>query len=76
MVKDGERYCDVCASGIPRGEKYSARTMSAEGAALLLDVDDPDLIPTWTQNADGTVRLDICMTCYLSMGGAGDLKIQ
>ncbi|MBI4606331.1 MAG: hypothetical protein HY721_30570 [Planctomycetes bacterium] len=76
MVKEGERYCDVCASEIPRGEKYSVRTMPAAGAALLLDVDDPDLIPTWTQNPDGTVRLDICTTCYLYMGGSGDLETQ
>jgi hypothetical protein len=76
VLKDGKRYCDVCASDIQRGEKYSVRTMPAEGAAVLLDADDPDLVPTWTQNPDGTVRLDVCMTCYLSMRGTGDLKTQ
>jgi hypothetical protein len=76
VVKKRTRYCDVCAAEIPKGEKYSVRTMAAEGAALLLDVDDPELVPTWTQNSDGTVRLDICTVCCVSMSGSPDNKVQ
>ena len=68
MVKNSIRFCDVCEEEIPKGKKYSVRSMSVAAAAIFFDVDDPDLVPTWTQNADGTVRLDICPTCCLSMG--------
>jgi len=68
MVKDESRYCDVCAAEIPKGEKYSVRTIPAAAAALLLETDDPDLVPTWTHTSEGQVRLDICITCYLTMG--------
>ena len=70
MVKNSVRFCDECADEIPKGDKYSLRMMPAEAAVLLLDVEDTDLVPTWTQNADGTVRLEICATCCLSTGNA------
>lgn len=73
MFKDNLRFCDVCADEIPKGTKYCVTTLSPEAAAAFLDVTDPDLVPTWMQNQDGTLRLDICGTCYLSMGSAKDL---
>ena len=76
MLKHRMRYCHVCGEEIPKGDKYSVRTMQPEGAAMLLDTDDPELVPTWTQNPDGTVRLDICTTCYLSMGGPNEKAAQ
>ena len=76
MVREGTRYCDVCAVEIPKGDKYSVRTMAASAAALLLETDDPDLVPTWTQTSDGNVRLDVCMTCYLAMGDSRELDPQ
>jgi len=68
MLKDGERVCDVCGDKIPKGQKYRKSMMPAQAAALLSSTDDPDLIPTWTVNDDGTVTMDICLTCTVSMG--------
>jgi len=76
MVKNGTRYCDVCSEEIVKGEKYSVRTMPPESAALLVVTDDPELVPTWTQNLDGTVRLDICAIFYLSMGDTNERTAQ
>ena len=71
MLKHGMRCCDVCGEEIPQDQKYCVHKIPAEAAALLLDTTDPALVPTWTQGSDGMVSLDICTTCYLSMGGAG-----
>ena len=68
VVKNSIRFCDVCEEEIPKGKKYSVRSMLVAAAAIFFDVDDPDLVPTWTQNADGTVRLDI-LTHLLLVNG-------
>jgi hypothetical protein len=67
MLKDHMRVCDVCEAEIEPGEKYFRNTLHAYAAAMLLENDNPALVPSFTQNADGTVNLDICQTCYLSM---------
>lgn len=68
MLKDGGRVCDVCGEEIPKGQKFRKSTMPAHAATLLPATDDPDLIPTWTVNDDGTVTMDICLMCTVSMG--------
>ena len=68
MLKDGERVCDICGEGIPKGQKYQKSTMPIEAAALLSAPDDPELIPTRTLNDDATVTMDICLTCTVSIG--------
>jgi hypothetical protein len=68
MIKGGNRECDVCGSVIPKGTTYRYAKISPDKAALLLDISDPDMTPTWTQEADGTVRIDICLECHISMG--------
>lgn len=70
MLKDGKRFCDVCAEDIPKGTKYLKSTMPAQAAALLSARDDPGLIPTWTVNDNGTVTMDICLECEVAMGTA------
>jgi hypothetical protein len=66
MTRDEQRFCDVCEEAIPAGTKYQRSHMPAQAAELLTL--DPDLTPTWTTNPDGTVSMDICLTCVLSMG--------
>jgi len=70
MLKERKRICDVCGEEIPKGTKFRKSTMPAEAAALLVAPDDPDLIPTWTVNADGTITMDVCLECTVSMGPA------
>ena len=67
MKENGQRFCDVCNEEIPKGAKYQRSQMPAYAAELLRVRDDPDLIPTWTTNTDGTISMDICITCALSM---------
>jgi hypothetical protein len=59
-----DRICDFCAETIDHGTDFHVGLLTPYEAAALLDVDDPALVPTWTQLADGTVRLDICLTCW------------
>lgn len=65
--EDG-RSCDLCGEGIAVGERYRVARLPPEIAAIFLDTDDRDLMPTLTQEPDGNVRLDICLICHLSMG--------
>ena len=68
MFTGNDRICDICGSSIPKGIHYRVAHMIPEAASLLLDIEDPGLMPTWVQNPDGTVRLDICQGCTVSMG--------
>ena len=47
------------------------RTVPPDRAAFALDIflstDDPAMVPTWTKNPDGSIRLDLCLTCSMSM---------
>lgn len=67
MLKDGIRYCDVCDNIINKTEKYRVVTMSPKSAEIFFETARPELIPNWTITDGGDVRLDICLTCYLSM---------
>ena len=68
MRQSGSRVCDVCGQAIPPRETYQTVTIPAGAAASLLEVREPDLVPTWTELPNGKVRLDICSTCTVSMG--------
>ena len=61
MKENWQRFCDVCNEEIPKGAKYQRSQMPAYAAKLLRVRDDPDLIPTWTTNTDGTIFMDICI---------------
>jgi len=69
MIQDDLRICDICGEEIPRGEVFKRSTMPAEKAAMFLDINDPDLIPSMAQKEGGEIEIDICQTCVLSMGG-------
>jgi len=68
MVKEGKRICDVCGDHIPKATKYRNTTMHAEAARLLSALDNPGLVPSWTVNDNGTVTMDICLECTVSIG--------
>lgn len=70
MIRDGVRVCDVCEGEIPKGETYRITRLLPEQAQLFLDtqIQDVDMLPTWTQEENGKVRLDICLECHISMG--------
>jgi hypothetical protein len=73
MLKEGKRFCDVCEENIPKGAKFGSRL--PPHAVRLLTAGRPDLTPTWTTNADGTISIDLCLTCGLSMDtGSGKNK--
>lgn len=40
------RRCDVCGEVIPRNVPYRVGRITADVAAVLMDTDDPDLVPT------------------------------
>lgn len=68
MINDHMRICDVCGEEIPKGEIFRRSTVPAEKAAIFLDQNDPELIPSMTQKKSGDVEIDICQTCILAMG--------
>jgi hypothetical protein len=68
MFNGDMRICDVCGEEIPKGETFKRSTMPAEKAAIFLDQNDPELIPSMTQKKSGDVEIDICQTCVLAMG--------
>ena len=67
MLKDAQRICDVCGEHIPKGKNYRRISMRAETAALLSALDDLNLVPTWSVNDDGTVTMELCLDCTISM---------
>jgi hypothetical protein len=67
MINGGVRTCDVCGEVIPRGTKYVMHVLPQYAAELLMD-EDHEMVPTFTVDADGNVRLDICLNCKANMG--------
>ena len=64
----------MCNSEIPRGQKYCVSTVSKHKAHLFRSIManvSPDPIPTATEDAEGNIRLDICLDCYMHMGISG-----
>jgi hypothetical protein len=68
MLAEGTRFCDVCEEEIPTGEPYRKANLPPEAIRMLLSSNDPDAIPSMHHNPDGTVTLDICLTCTANMG--------
>lgn len=66
MLTSGVRSCDVCDDEIGRGATYYRANLRPEAAAMLIEAGE--FSPTFSQNPDGTVRLDICLDCYGNMG--------
>jgi len=69
MIDGDIRKCDICGSVIPKGTTYRVARIAPDKVALLLNIPDPEMSPTWTQEPGGRVRIDICLECHISMGG-------
>jgi hypothetical protein len=70
VLKNNSRICDVCGGEIPKGTTSRVAKIRPEAAAIFLETNDPDMVPTWMQNPDGTVRIDVCLECHMNMGEA------
>jgi len=70
MLKDRQRFCDVCKDEIPKGAKYRRAHVAPDQAPLFdaMASSDPDMKFTCTENEDGSRTMDICLVCTLSMG--------
>ena len=74
MKENGVRICDVCAGEIPSGETYRLVIIAKDkmGAFLsMVPIDDPEQMPTWSQDNQGNITFDICLECSVSMGPYG-----
>lgn len=72
MLKDNIRICDVCGEEITKGEKFNQQTVSADRAALFLAavqaIHDYEMQQSWTKHPDGSITVDLCLQCYISIG--------
>jgi hypothetical protein len=57
MEHDGDRYCDGCAQKLPPKAMLARQTVSKEEAR--------EYRAAGTQNADGTVTIDLCPACRI-----------
>jgi hypothetical protein len=73
MLKDNIRLCDVCGDVIPKGQRYAVTVIQKEKVLLAESAfaAAPDKAPTRTVDANGNLRLDICLACKLSTGTPG-----
>ena len=71
MLKNGIRTCDVCEDVIEKGEKYVTKIIEKENVELVLSV-----VQTGTIDDSGTLRIDVCITCHLSMDSEGKATIN
>ena len=76
MHARGTSLCDVCGDEIPARVPYRIALLTAAAAAGLLDTTEPRLVPTWTQDADLTVRMDLCLWCAREPGLPCDVVTQ
>ncbi len=68
MHQNGKRHCDICGEIIPQGAIYQIRSLDPGASQTLMTAGDTEMVPTWTAQEDGSVRLDICTYCSLAMG--------
>ncbi len=71
MIKENMRICDICSQEIIKEKKYCRSTIPRGKAALFeatLKAKSDVELPTWTENKDGTITLDICLECHINMG--------
>lgn len=71
MLKDNIRLCDLCGEVIPKGQRYAVTIIQREEVLLAESAfaTSPDTAPTRTVDANGNLRLDICLDCKLSTPG-------
>jgi hypothetical protein len=69
MLRNQRRTCDICDEMIPAYAPFRVGLLNPVVAARLMDVDDPELLPKWTQLADGSVQIEMCLECIHSFVG-------
>lgn len=64
------RKCDVCGTVIPPSETYKVAIMSREALSIFMNLDDPELQPTWQEVGDGSgkIRIETCLECSFPTG--------
>lgn len=68
MLSTHQRCCDICQEAIPRGRLYRVgRTTPDELESWCAD--NPDFVPAFTRENDGTLRFDVCTTCAIASPG-------
>ena len=65
MLRGDQRQCDICDEIIPRGATYRVGYTIPEALKSWFE-DAAELIPTFKLEPDGTVRIDMCITCAAS----------
>jgi hypothetical protein len=73
MLRGDQRLCDVCDEVIPRGTTCRCGYTTTPNAVKSWFDDAPELTPSCTAEADGTVRLDVCVECVAESEGLGEL---
>ncbi len=72
MLRGDQRLCDICDEVIPRGTAHRCGYTTPDTVKSWF-VDAPELIPSFTEEPDGTVRLDVCVECVAESEGLGKL---
>lgn len=62
MVKEDQRLCDTCGDVIPRGVAYRVGYTTPDAVESWFE-DEPEFLPTFTEEPDGIVRFDLCLGC-------------
>ena len=79
MLKNLLRSCDVCGSEIPKGERYVVSKITKHRLQFIEDLMpgiEPDMLPVMDMDAQGNLRLDICLACHLNMSVPGTETIN
>ena len=71
MLSGDQRLCDLCDEVIPRGTLYHVGFTTPEELESWFD-DDPDMLPSLTQDEDGLVRFDVCTSCAITSDMLGE----
>ena len=71
MIKGDQRQCDICSELIPRGTVYHVGFTNPEELESWFG-DDPDFLPSITQEEDGLVRFDVCSRCAIESEMIGE----
>ena len=72
---EGVRTCDVCGETISKGQKYAFTVIPKEKRYMLASLNEasPEVKPTFTQDAEGKIRLEIGLDCKMNMGTSSEI---
>ncbi len=78
MLNESGRLCDTCGDRISKGDKYSVTLIPRDKRHLFsfLNGRNAEIAPTFAIEANGDVRLDICLDCTTAMDIPGGETIN